>query len=112
RQRPNGVRRYPRQGTPLPRRLCCPGEVKPLQVPEPSMDGAQVIERGAAPEVFALDQRDGEPTLRGVAGDGEAVNAPSDDEDVERRTGERVDVSLHRGERSGEAIRAAISFQQ
>ena len=66
-----------------------------LQVTQPAVNGAQMIERGAAAEVAALDERDCEAALRAVTRDGQTMDAAADDEDVERLSGEPIEIASH-----------------
>src|SRR5262245_44452808 len=63
-----------------------------------------MVERGAAAEIVALDQGDGEAALRRVVGDRQPVNAAADDEDVVGACGQPVEVAMHEGELAAPAI--------
>ena len=80
---------------PLAHRLARAREVERLQVAQPAVDRAQVVERGAAAEVVALDERDRQAALRRVVGDRQAVDAAADDEHVEGAAGQAVEVADH-----------------
>ena len=60
------------------------------------MNRAEVVERRAAPEVAAVDERHRQAPLRAVVGDRQPVNAAADDEDVERTRGEAAQIPGHR----------------
>ena len=56
-----------------------------LQIAQPAVNRAQMIERRAAAEVVALDQRHRQAALRRVVRDRQAVDPAADDEHVEGR---------------------------
>src|ERR1700687_6049003 len=89
-QHANGVRGYACKRAPLTNRFASATDVQGLQIAQPAVNGAQMVERGAASEVFALDECDREAALRAVIRDGQTVDAAADDEDVERLSGEPI----------------------
>ena len=93
--RPHGVRRDGRDDAPLDDRFARARQVERLQIAQPAVNRAEMIERRPAAEIGAIDERHREPALGGVVGDGEAVDAAADDEDVERTADELVQVTLH-----------------
>ena len=96
-QRAHGVRRDLRQGPALEDRLARAGDVERLEIAQPAVDRPQVVERAAASEVGALDQRDRQPPCGSVGRDRQPVNAAAHDEHVVGSRGESVDVALHAG---------------
>jgi hypothetical protein len=60
------------------------------------MNRAEMVERRAAPEVAAIDERHRQTTLRAVIGDCQPVDAAADDNHVERPRGEAAQIPLHR----------------
>ena len=58
------------------------------------MDRAEVVERRAAPEVAAIDERHRQPALRAVVRDRQAVDAAADDEHIVRASRETVRYPL------------------
>jgi hypothetical protein len=93
-QGPDCLRREPRRRAPLANRLARAADVQRLQVAQPAVNRAQMVERRAAAEVVLLDQGDRQPALRRVVGDRQPVNAAADHEHVEggpvRRSRSRV----------------------
>src|SRR5262249_19580426 len=79
-------------------------EVERLQIAQPAVDGAEVIERSAAAEVVSLHQRDRESPLCAVVGDRQAADTAADDENVEGSCCEPVEVALHGRELAAPAI--------
>ena len=94
-QRPDSVRRNGRDDASFDDRFARAGDIEPLQVAQAAVDRPEVVEGRAAPEVGALDERHRQAALRGVVGDGQAVDAAADDKDVEGTTCELVKVSPH-----------------
>src|SRR5262245_28709085 len=82
-------------GTPFVHRLARAREVERLQIAQPAVDGAEVVERSAAAEVVPLDERDRETPLGGVVGDRQAADTAADDENVEGSCCEPVEIALH-----------------
>ena len=99
RQRPHRLRRDPRQRPPLAHRFARPAKVERLQVAEPTVNGAEVIERGAAAEIVLLDERHRQTPLRGVIRNRQAVNAATDHEHIEGVAGQRIEIADHPGHR-------------
>ncbi len=54
-----------------------------------------MIERRAAAEIVPFDERHGKPSLRGVVCDRQAVDAAADDEQVEPRRRQSIDIANH-----------------
>ena len=103
------MRRDPRERSPLAHRLPRAPDVERLKVPQPAVNRPQMIERAAAPEVVALDQRHRQAALRRVVGDGQTVNAAADDEQIEGAGGETIEVANHW--RNGIAIGAQLQLR-
>ena len=93
RKRAEGVRRDGGQHTSLDHRFTRARDVERLKVAQAAVDRSEVVERGAAAEIGAFDQRDGQAALGGVVRDRQAVDAAADDEHVKGTAGERVDVA-------------------
>ncbi len=89
RKRADGVRRDGGQNTPLDHRFTRARDVERLKVAQAAVDRPEVVERGAAAEIGAFDERDGQAALGGVVRDRQAVDAAADDEHVEGTAGER-----------------------
>ena len=89
------MRRNGRDDAPLDCRFARARDVERLKIAQAAMDRSEVIEGGAAAEIGALDECDGQAALRGVVGDRQAVDAAADDEHIKRTTGELVEVTLH-----------------
>ena len=95
RQRPHAVRRNARQRPPLPDRLAGARKIELLQIAQAAVDGAQMVERGAAAEIVALDQRHRETALRRIVGDRQPADPAADDEHVECGGGEPIEITNH-----------------
>src|SRR5262249_55123301 len=98
RQRLDRMRRDARKRAPLADRFPRAPEVERLQIPQAAVDRTEMIERRAAAEVVALDQRDRQPAVRRVVRDRQAVHTAADDEHVERAAGQPIDVANHEGQ--------------
>ena len=94
-QRPHTVGRDARQRPALADRLAGTRQVQLLQVAQAAVDRAQVIERGAAAEIVALDQRHRQTALRRIVGDRQSADPAPDDEDVEGGRGQAIEISNH-----------------
>ena len=84
-----------RHRVPLAHRLARAPDVERLQVSQPAVNRAQVIERRAAPEVVAFDERHAEAALRRVLRDREPVDPAADDEHVEGAVLQAVEIAAH-----------------
>jgi hypothetical protein len=100
-ERADRVGRNPCDRPPLADRLARAAEVERLEVAQPAVNRAQVVERRAAAEVVALDQRDRQAAQRGVVGDCQTVNAAAHDQDVEGAGGQLVQIARHACHLSG-----------
>ncbi len=80
---------------PFAHRLARALHIERLQIAQAAVNGAEVIERRAAPEILAFDQRDREAALRRVVGNREAIDAPAHDEHVEGAAGQAIEVTVH-----------------
>ena len=89
------LRRDRRKRPPLDHRFARSREVERLQIPKPAVDRPEMVERGAAAEVGAFDQRDRQAALGRVIRDRQAVDAAADDEHVEGTAGERGQITAH-----------------
>ncbi len=96
-QRDDGMRRDAGERAPFAHRFARASDVQVLQVAEPAVNGAQVVEGAAAAEIVALDERHRSAALRRVVRDRQAVDAAADDEHVERALGEPVRIAKHVG---------------
>ena len=94
-QRTNGVRRDPRDRPALAHRFPRAAHIECLQVPQPAVDRAEMVERRAAAEIVALDERDREPALRRVVRDRQPINAAADDQHVEGAGREPIEIARH-----------------
>ena len=94
RQRPHEVWRDPHQGPPLADVLAQLADPQPLQAADAAVQRLGVVERGAAAEIAAIDQRDPQPAQRGIPGDGGAVDPGADHDHVERLA-QSLEVALH-----------------
>src|SRR5262245_20023917 len=104
----NRPRRNAREGPAFRARLARHRNVERLQIPEPAVDRAEMVEGGAASEVVALDERHRQAALGCVAGDRETVDAAAHDENVERGMREAIDIAVHE-ERRDIIIRVATT---
>ena len=91
------MRRDARERPPLADRLARPGQIKALQIAQAAVDGPQMIERGAAAEIVALDERHRQTALRCIVRNRQPVNPAADDQHVERRSGQTIEVTHHGG---------------
>jgi len=87
-------------GAPFANRFSGTSEVEGLQIPQPAVDGPQVVERGSAAEVVALHQRNRQAALRRVVRDRQPVDAAADDEHVEGCVSESVELARAHAESS------------
>jgi len=90
------VRGDPREGRAFAGRLARPPQIEPLQRAQAAVNGPLMIEGGAGSEVVALDERRAKAALRGVVCDGQAGDAPADDEQIEETAGEPIEVAGQR----------------
>ena len=93
----NQVGRHPHEIPALSHRLADALQVSVLKIADAAVDRLEVVEGRSRPEVVPLHESDGETAKRRVPRDGSAVDAPSDDHEVELAGGERPDVPLHEG---------------
>ena len=84
-----------RQRPPLPHRFPGTADVQILQVPQAAVNRPKVVERAAASEVAALDERHRQAALRRVAGNCQPVDAAPDDKDVVGSRRKLIDVTNH-----------------
>ena len=96
-QRTNRLRRDPRHRPPLADRLARAPDIQRLQIAQPPVNRAQMVERRAAAEVVPLDERDRQTSLRRVKRDRQPIDAAADDEHVEGAAGEGVEIARHAG---------------
>ena len=89
---PDGIGCDPGERAPLAQRLPGPPDVERLKIPEAPVKRAEVVERSAASEIAAVDERDRQPTLRAVVRDRQAVDAAADHEHVEGASAEEVEA--------------------
>jgi len=61
------------------------------------VDRLEMIERRSGAEITAIDERHGQPALRGVVGNRQAVDAAAHYEHVELAFGEAREISNHAG---------------
>ena len=95
RQRPHQVRDDAGQRAALADEQPHLLEVERLQRAQAAVQGLQVVERGAAAEVAAIDQGHGEAAVDGVPGDGRAVDSGADDQHVEPGVRQSPEVAHH-----------------
>ena len=70
-------------------------DIAGLEGAQAAVHRLRVVEGTAAAKVAALDKGRRQPALRGIVRDGEAVDAPADDEHVESPRGEAGQVADH-----------------
>ena len=74
-------------------------QVAAFERAQPAVNRPLMIERQAAAEVRALDERDRQPALRGVVGGKQPVNPAAHDQQIVPAACEILDVPRHRSQR-------------
>ena len=74
--------------TPLANRLSHARQVARLQITKTAVDGLEMIEGCRGAEIVALDERHGQPALRCVVGDRQAIDTAADHQHVELACGQ------------------------